>query len=171
MLLDKKNPIAQAKSLKKLIGESGLTVKEVAKRIGKSPSYVSNTIRLLSLPEALQDALVSGLITPGHGRALAAIPDKREMISAYKQILKTNGSVRMAEALARKIKKKGLRPKKYEILKRKISRSLGGAEVELFRSRIQTRVVITFKGGYAQTEPLLQRLQRRLTKPHLSKGQ
>ena len=169
MLPDKKkNPIAQARVFQRLIDKSELTVTQVAKRIHRSPSYVSNTLRLLSLPEALQDALISGLIMAGHGRALAAISDKRAMITAYKEILKKDGSVRMAEALARKMKKKKVRHLK---IKKGISRALGGAKVELSRSRVQSRIVITLKGGYEKTEPHLRKIYQRLTKPNLVKGQ
>lgn len=168
MSVDKKNPIALAKSLQKMIDRSGLSVTQVAKKIGKSPAYVSNTLRLLSLPEALQDALVSGLISAGHGRALAGIGDPKVMIEAYKQILRTDGSVRMAEFLARQMRRKNIRNEK---IKKQISKALGKAEVTLSRSRVQTRITITLRGGYEKTEPLLRKLHQRLTKPNLDKGQ
>ena len=109
---EKLGAIARAKILKRLIDEFGLTTGEIAKRIGRSPSYVSNTLRLLTLPEALKDGLASGQISPGHARALAAIGDKRKMIAAYKQILREEGSVREAEALARKMKAKKVQTQK-----------------------------------------------------------
>src|SRR3990167_8146854 len=64
------NPIDRAKAFERLIEEFDLTNTEGAQRIGKSPSYVSNTMRFLSLPDALKDGLLSGLITEGHARAL-----------------------------------------------------------------------------------------------------
>lgn len=149
MLADKKlNPIAQAKALKKLIDKSGLKTKEVAKRIGKSSSYVSNTLRLLKLPEALKDGLVSGLISAGHARALAAIDSKKAMVTAYKQILRQEGTVRMAEALARKIKGKKRKTASLRKIKKEISQAFKRAP-----------------------EPLLRKIHRLLTKPNLSKGQ
>src|SRR3989304_3090525 len=84
---------------------AGLThVPAIAKRIGKSPSYVSNSIKLLELPDALKDGLISGLISEGHARALSSIDEKGLMIDAYKTILKESGSVRRAEELARRMK-------------------------------------------------------------------
>ena len=59
------NPIERALSYRRLIDEFGLGTNEVAKRIGKSAPTVSNTIRLLSLPDAIKDALVAGVITEG----------------------------------------------------------------------------------------------------------
>jgi len=168
MLLDKKGPIAQAKVLRKLINDSGLTVKEAAERIHKSSAYVSNTLRLLSLPDALQDGLVSGLISAGHARALAAIKDNRTMVAAYKEILRSNASVRQAEFLARGIKGK---EKSSEKMLKRISRALGGAKIRLFRSRVQSRMVITLRGGYEKTEPYLKKIYRCLIKPNLSGGQ
>lgn len=162
------NPIAQAKVLQQMIDREGLTVTLIAKKLGKSPSFVSNTLRLLSLPEALQDALVSGLISPGHGRALAGIGDQKAIVEAYKQILRVDGSVRMAETLARQLKRKDVRQEK---IKKQIAKALNDAQVTLTRSRVQTRITITLKGGYEKTEPLLRKLHSRLIKPSLVKGQ
>lgn len=174
---EKLDPVKRAKLFRRLIDEFGLTTGKIAKRIRKSPSYVSNTLRLLDLPEALKDGLVSGLITPGHGRALAAIEDQKMMVAAYKQILRNEGSVREAESLARKIKKKtvGKIKKKltesFEKMEKGLSRVLGGAKVELSRSRSQTRILISQKGNLDQTEPWLKKIYWRLTKPSLPKGQ
>src|SRR5512143_3477761 len=100
------NPLDRAKGFEKLLNEFGLTTSEIAVRIGKSVAYVSNSIRLLTLPDALKDGLLSGLISEGHARALAAIDDMSLMVEAYKIILKKSGSVRMAEELARRMKAK-----------------------------------------------------------------
>jgi len=175
----KKNldPITRAKALKRLIDEFSFTSRKIAEKIKKSPAYVSNTLRLLSLPEALQDALVSGLIAEGHARALAAINDQKEMIMAYKHILQKDGSVRMAEQLARKVKtrlskKSALGPPELiEKIKKEIAEIFDNTSVELLRSRVQTKMTITFKGNYQKTEALLQKLHQLLTEPILSKGQ
>ena len=82
------NPLERAQAFLRLMEEFKLTNKEIAKRIGKSPAYVSNSIRLLSLPDALKDGLLSGLITEGHARALSSIEDNKLMVEAYKIILR-----------------------------------------------------------------------------------
>jgi ParB family chromosome partitioning protein len=57
------NPIERAQAFQRLIEEFGLTVTEIAKRVGKSESYVSNTMRLMALPDAIKDGLISGAIS------------------------------------------------------------------------------------------------------------
>lgn len=171
------NPIARAKIFRKLINKFGLTTGKLAKRLGKSPSYVSNTIRLLTLPEALQDALILGTISSGHARALAAISDQKKMILAYKQILRSDGSVRQAETLSRKVKKEMIGESRKRIdkmlkkIKREISQTFDGAKVEVVRSRVQTRISISLKGNQEKTAPWLEKIHFLLTKPNLSKGQ
>lgn len=168
--------IERAKTLERLIKEGGLTSKQIAEKIKRSPAYVSNALRLLTLPEALQDALASDLISAGHARALAAIKDKRAMIEVYKKILKEEGSVRLAEKLAREIRTKAAKKKIakqdiWEKIKREISEVLDEAEVDLSRSRVQSRLTITLKGGYEKTEAWLEKIHHLLTKPTSVKGQ
>ncbi len=98
------NPIERALAYKRLIDEFGLGTNEVAKRVGKSAPTVSNTIRLLSLPDAIKDALVAGVITEGHVRPLISLGDPKLMLEVFKKILKENATVRQTEELARKIK-------------------------------------------------------------------
>src|SRR4030043_2304356 len=100
------NALDRAKAFIRLIEEFGLTTKEISKRISKSSAYISNSIKLLSLPDALKDGLLSGLITEGHARALSSIDDTKLLVEAYKMILRDGGSVRKAEDIARRIKKK-----------------------------------------------------------------
>ena len=94
------NPLDRAKGFERLMNEFGLTTSEIAVRIGKSVAYVSNTMRLLTLPDALKDGLLSGLITEGHARALSSIDDTSLMIEAYKIILRESGSARRGEGFA-----------------------------------------------------------------------
>src|SRR4030067_3306687 len=98
------NALDRAKGFERLQTEFGLSSSEIATRIGKSVAYVSNSLRLLTLPDALKDGLLSGLISEGHARALAAIDDTSLMVEAYKIILRESGSVRRAEELARRMK-------------------------------------------------------------------
>ncbi len=100
------NPIERAQGLQRLIDEFSLSVTEIAKRIGKSPAYVSNTIRLLALPDAIKDGLISKDITEGHARAIAGLTDMKMMVEVYKIVLAEGASVRRTEELVRKIKEK-----------------------------------------------------------------
>jgi ParB family chromosome partitioning protein len=98
------NPIERALAYKRLIDEFGLGTNEVARRVGKSAPTVSNTIRLLSLPDAIKDALVAGVISEGHVRPLISLGDSKLMLEVFKKILRDNATVRQTEEMARQIK-------------------------------------------------------------------
>lgn len=107
------NPLERAQAYRRLMEEFGLTNQEISERVSKSPSYISNTIRLLILPDALKDALMSGATTEGHARGLAALEEPHLIITAYKEVLKRNLSVRGTEELVRRMRnEKGIGPKK-----------------------------------------------------------
>jgi ParB family chromosome partitioning protein len=180
------NALDRAKGFERLMNEFGLTTSEIAVRIGKSVAYVSNSLRLLSLPDALKDGLLSGLITEGHARALAAIDDPGLMIEAYKIVLRESGSVRRAEELARRMKvksqqenKRGEQPR-IRIVSEEIDKmqedmqkafvngddasgQVKKATVKLIRSQRETRLVFIFKGGLEETEEKLQRVYKSIT--------
>lgn len=107
------NPLERAQAYKRLMDEFSLANQEIAERVSKSPAYISNTIRLLILPDALKDALMAGATSEGHARALAALEDPHLIINAYKEVLKRNLSVRGTEELVRRIRTNmGIGPKK-----------------------------------------------------------
>lgn len=107
------NPLERAQAYRRLMEEFGLTNQEISERVSKSPSYISNTIRLLILPDALKDALMAGATTEGHARGLVALEDPHLIITAYKEVLKRNLSVRGTEELVRRMRnEKGIGPKK-----------------------------------------------------------
>lgn len=98
------NPIEKATAFKRLIDEFGLLQREVAIKIGKSRESVANTMRLLSLPKEMQDAVVSGKVSEGHTRPLLMLVDhKEEQKALYEDIITKNISVREAELLSRNI--------------------------------------------------------------------
>ena len=98
------NPIERAQAFKRLIDEFGLGTNEVARKVGKSAPTVSNTIRLLSLPDAIKDALVAGVIAEGHVRPLISLGDHKLMLDLFKKILRENSTVRQTEDMARQVK-------------------------------------------------------------------
>lgn len=165
------NPIDRANSFERLIKEFTLTNSDICTRIGKSPAFVSNTLRLLELPDALKDGLISGVISEGHARALAAIPDTQAMIEAYKMILREGGSVRRAEELSRRFKKTMHRLKPADGFNTKtvndsidsmataIGNSIGeNVHVKMRRSRVETAIHIVLKGNPEQTETQIQKI-------------
>lgn len=111
------NPLERAQAYKRLMDEFALTNAEISERVSKSPSYISNTIRLLTLPDALKDALMSGATTEGHVRALSGLEDPHLIINTYKEVLKRNLSVRGTEELVRKMKaSQGIGPKRGAVI-------------------------------------------------------
>lgn len=98
------NAIDRAKALKQLIEEFGISHGEAAAKVGKSREYVSNSLRLLGLPEEMQQAIVGKEISEGHARALLALNDRpEERETLFKEITLKKLSVRAAERIARSI--------------------------------------------------------------------
>ncbi|HNZ55313.1 MAG TPA: ParB/RepB/Spo0J family partition protein [Candidatus Paceibacterota bacterium] len=98
------NPIERAQAFFRLIKEFNLTHAEVAKRIGRSREYVSNTVRILNLPQEMLDALVSGKINEGHTRPLLMLSDRpHEQVTIFKEIIFKRLNVRDTENIARRI--------------------------------------------------------------------
>jgi len=91
------NPLERAKAYQRLISEFNLTQEEVAERVGKARSSVANTLRLLTLPEVIQDALEEGKINEGHARALLAKEDKDKQQMLLRRILGLGLTVRETE--------------------------------------------------------------------------
>lgn len=165
------NPLERAQAFKRLIDEFGFSTGEIAVRIGKSAPYVSNTLRLLTIPDVLKDALASGATTEGHVRALASLEDPHLIVDAYKEVLAKNLSVRGAEELARKVKAKAnIAPRqqkqaqrlesdeldKYEDdITQKLSDEKVKVKVKISQSRIEGKVHIAAKGKQEATAELI----------------
>lgn len=94
------NPVEEAKAYYKLMELGGLKQDEVAQKVGKNRATVANSIRLLKLPEDIQNALVNGTITSGHARAILMVKDKMNMQILFGKITGQGLSVRQAEELA-----------------------------------------------------------------------
>jgi ParB family transcriptional regulator, chromosome partitioning protein len=98
------NAIDRAKALQKLIDEFGISHAETAAKIGRSREYVSNSLRLLSLPEHMQSAIVGKEITEGHARPLLTLNDRpEERETLFKEIILKRLPVRAAERIARSL--------------------------------------------------------------------
>lgn len=176
------NALDRAKGFERLITEFGLSNSDIAQRVGKSNAYVSNTMRLLKLPDALKDGLLSGLITEGHARALSAIEDEAAMIEAYKMLLRESGSVRRAEDLARRIKKKFDEPgtrfspttpivseeadKMVIDIQNAFADPTGKRKtfVKILRSRRETKIWIAMKGKLFETDSRLKAIHKALSR-------
>lgn len=160
------NPIERAQAYKRLIDEFGLSVTEVAKRVGKSLPYISNSIRLLTLPDAIKDALAAGVITEGHVRPLISIGDPKLMLAAFKRILVEGISVRGAEEVARQVKaeiekkephKKGdkLHIPELDARAKAIKDARHFSDVKIDQTSKLARITLVIKGDPSETTPAL----------------
>lgn len=171
------NPLERAQGFKRMMDEFGLGTAEIAQRVGKSQSYISNSLRLLTLPDALKDALLAGIVTEGHIRALAAIEDPNQMVEALRQILREEGSVRRAEELARQYKAKAnIAPKHSEErihseelteMEQTLSKRLG-AKIKVTQSMREARMVLVLKGNIEQTGSVLRKIKDALAELSLN---
>jgi ParB family chromosome partitioning protein len=101
------NPIDEARGYEALVEVSGVTQSDVADRVGRDRSTVANAIRLLDLPEDVQEMLSAGTLTAGHGRALLGANGREAQLALARRAVSRGLSVREVEALAR-----GPRPKR-----------------------------------------------------------
>lgn len=105
------NSIEEALAYKKLINDFDLTQEELSKRIGKSRVTITNTLRLLNLSEDVQQYIIEGVISEGHGRALLGITDSKIQCELAQNVIDDKLSVRELEILIRKLKTSPTRAK------------------------------------------------------------
>ena len=99
------NPIEEAMAYRQLNEEYGMTHEEVGQRVGRSRVGITNTIRVLQLPDEIQRGLVDNKITAGHARAILMIPDDEKQIRFYRHLVEEGLTVRKAETRARRIQR------------------------------------------------------------------
>ncbi len=98
------NPLEEAGAFSRLNSDFGLTQDEIAKRVGRSRTSVTNTMRLLLLEDDIRASLASGQITEGHARTLLLIEDRALRLDAWRKVISDNLNVRQAEEIARALK-------------------------------------------------------------------
>lgn len=97
------NPIEEASAYKKLLSEFSLTQDDLSKRIGKSRTAITNTIRLMNLDTRVQQYIIEGIITGGHGRTLLGIKDKDLQYELSQKAIDERLSVRELERVVKRI--------------------------------------------------------------------
>lgn len=93
------NPIEEGKVYLKLVRDLKLTQKEVAEKLGKSPLFITDMVKLLRLPGEVKEKLVEGKITKGHGLSLLRLKDKKQQVEILHEVIKHELSVRQTEQL------------------------------------------------------------------------
>lgn len=129
------NAIEEAKAFAKMMDKFDYTQEALASRVGKSREYVANLLRLLKLPNAIQDYVVSKKLTMGHVRSLLSLENEKDMLLVAKQAIKEKLSVRAIEKLV----KDSLSPKKKAVKEKDVS--FDGV-ITLLEGKLQTKVEV-----------------------------
>ena len=158
-------PMEEARAFRQLIDEFGFTQETVAVRVGRARSTVANTLRLLDLDQSVQQAIVDGRLTEGHGRALLGLPaDVQARLIAT--VVEGELSVRQTEELVRRLRRSSTEPgpsngtsrdPDLERVEGELREALG-TKVSMSRTRRGGRIVIEYYG-----DEELHRLYSRLT--------
>jgi len=148
---DNLNPIEEARGYKRLIDLSGCMQKDLAQAVSKKPTTISNALRLLDLPEEVQELMLDGLLSSGHGRAVLSVSDDEARIRLAKKIVDERLSVREAENLARLYGTHGIErarkipsPRSFKMVARKLRQTLS-TNVRVKTVRGKNRIEIDFR--------------------------
>ncbi len=129
------NPIEEARAYAKLAADFSLTQEAVAQKVGKGRSTVANSMRLLDLPEEIQEAISAGSISAGSARAILGLKDDASRLAYFRKLIGQGATTRQVEAQVRKAS--GRRRKDPAV----------AAAEEQIRNKLGTRVEIRKKGG------------------------
>jgi len=146
------NAIEEAKAFKRLIDEFHLTQEQVADSVGKNRSTVSNILRLLRLPESIQDSVAQGKITMGHARSILSVSDPEKQYQIFLEILEKGVSVRQAEQMTQNAEtseglseKKPRKDKSHEIvLLEEELRGIFGTKVSVEARKKRGKIVVEY---------------------------
>lgn len=144
------NPIEEAEGYKRLSEELGLNQEEIAEKVGKSRSVVTNALRLLNLDERVKNFIAENKISNGHGRALLGLEEKDAQFALAERIIEEGLSVRIVEALVKrtsvpdsKEKKKEQNGSKFSLLEEDLKGILG-TKVRITQARKKGKIEIEF---------------------------
>jgi ParB family chromosome partitioning protein len=162
------NPLEEARGLERLIREFHLTHQEAAEAVGRSRAAVTNLLRLMSLPEEVQELLLDGRLDMGHARALLAVPANLQQQLA-ERVVSRGLSVRETEALARAATRPAARPgnaapqaradRDVQRLEEELAGELG-TTVEITAARGGSGKLILHYASLDHLDDLLSRLRR-----------
>jgi ParB family transcriptional regulator, chromosome partitioning protein len=144
------NPLEEAQAYRQLADEFGMTQERIAERVGRSRVSVTNSMRLLRLPEEIKEGLLAGKIQEGHAIVLLMLDTAEEQKLAYHALVKRQLSVRQTEELVRRLHattqprtQVNQRSPEIESLEQQLRDALG-TKVELYHSRKGGKVVIYY---------------------------
>jgi ParB family chromosome partitioning protein len=146
------NPIEEARGYRRLLTEHRMTQAELADKVSKSRSTVTNALRLLDLPDEVQEMVYQGGMSAGHARSVLSVPDESARMKLARRIVDDGLSVREAENLARLFAAgqterapRPATPKAFKVVARQLRRRLGtNVRVKLAKDR--GKIEIDFQG-------------------------
>ena len=144
------NPYEKALGIRNLMDKYGLTQEEVSKRIGKSRSAVSNTVRILNLAPDVLELVKEGKLSEGHCKALAAITDQKRQYEMAIRMIERGESVRQAEQKNLRAKKEKYLDPKYKMLYDDIEdrfQGFFGTKVKLDQGKRKGKIIIEYNGN------------------------
>ena len=131
------DPIEEALGLKSMTDKYGFTQEQISASLGRSRTYITNSIRLLKLPEEIQQYVSSGQMSAAHGRTIINIPDKARQKEIADKIIRNDLSVRATERLAEKVKDE-LRPERRKRRKAADADKAKAAEIVAVERELMT---------------------------------
>lgn len=151
------NPIEEATAYGRLMEEFQLTQEEVARKVGRQRSTVTNVLRLLQLPATLQEDVAQGIISEGHARVLLRLKDEPELMQAIRdRIVNEELSVRATERICtarpQKSEAKAAEARTRTVAKEELSASYCNTLVTQLTNQLHTKVRIVQQGGRGKLE-------------------
>lgn len=140
------NPIEEAQAYKRLLTEFNLKQDEVAERVAKSRTAVTNSIRLLKLDERVQQMVIDDMISTGHARALLSMEDSEEQYTLAQRIFDEKLSVRDIEKLVKNLHKPQKEKKDNPTGQNSVMQTIYQDIEDKLKQRLSTKVMITSKG-------------------------
>lgn len=166
---DEKDIFTKAKLIKSAVYQKHIRIIELARFLGKNPSYICHLIRLASLPEMVIDGYYAGLVSISHLFIISRIKDHKKLIAIYEKILKDNYSVQQTEEAVREIlydvKDKGERLKDTDIenLVKKIKTQIENIKIKISQTRIKGKINIEIKGDLETTSSIIKKILEKLS--------
>ena len=144
------NPIEAARGIKALMDQCGYTQEKIGERLGKSRPAVANMLRLLQLPDEVTEMVKDGLLSAGHARVLAGIPEKEEQLRLARKAVDEGLNVRQMEQLA---KSSAGKPQKKKTVPKQLPAELGELQEKI---RLKTGLKSTLSGSIQKGRIVLQ---------------
>jgi len=146
------NPIEEALGLRSMTDKYGFTQEQISTSLGRSRTYIANSMRLLKLPDKIQEYVSSGQMSAAHGRTIINVPSEEKQLEIAEKIIRNDLSVRATEKLAEKVKD-DLKPERKKRKKKDAGKSgeVLAVEEEL-RKLTGTKVSIVDEGNKGRIE-------------------